>query len=64
MSTRRSTPSFVLVWMITTLICCSVITASAQNPLPSATLPLLSGGSLSLQDLKGQVVVIRFLASW
>lgn len=73
MRTRRSVPpkrptmrihSSVLAWMIATLICLSVITASAQNPLPSATLPLLSGGSLNLQDLKGRVVVIRFLASW
>ena len=64
MRTRRSVLSFVLVSMIATLICLSVITTSAQNSLPSATLPLLAGGSLNLQDLKGQVVVIRFLASW
>ena len=32
--------------------------------LPSAPLSLLEGGTLQLQSLVGQVVVIRFLASW
>jgi hypothetical protein len=35
-----------------------------QEPLPSAPLQLFDGTTLSLHDLKGQVVVIRFLASW
>jgi hypothetical protein len=35
-----------------------------QDQLPSTPLPLFDGKTLDLQDLKDQVVVIRFLASW
>ena len=31
---------------------------------PDFTLPLLSGDTLSLEDLKGKVVVLQFTASW
>jgi hypothetical protein len=31
---------------------------------PATPLPLLDGGTLDLRSLQGQVVVIRFLASW
>ena len=57
--------SLGLAWMVLLLLCLFATTASAQrNALPSTPLPLLAGGSLNLQDLKGQVAVIRFLASW
>jgi hypothetical protein len=32
--------------------------------LPSTPLSLFNGGTLDLRTLHGQVVVIRFLASW
>ncbi|MFQ5520418.1 MAG: hypothetical protein ACE5FK_03370 [Candidatus Methylomirabilia bacterium] len=39
-------------------------TVVAAGILPATPLPLVDGGTLNLQSLKGQVVVIRFLASW
>ncbi len=38
--------------------------AGSAPALPSAPLPLFDGGTLDLRTLQGQVVVIRFLASW
>ncbi|MDP9069560.1 MAG: TlpA family protein disulfide reductase [Actinomycetota bacterium] len=37
---------------------------TSQNELPSFTLPLLDGGTLSNDDLQGQPVVLNFWASW
>lgn len=37
---------------------------AAGQSLPTASLPLFDGGTLDLQSLKGNVVVIRMLASW
>ena len=34
------------------------------RPAPGFTLPLLSGGMLSLRDLRGRPVVLNFWASW
>ncbi|MCI0371505.1 MAG: hypothetical protein L0214_09010 [candidate division NC10 bacterium] len=36
----------------------------AGGALPVTPLPLLDGGTLDFQSLKGKVVVVRFLASW
>jgi hypothetical protein len=61
--TRTKFHSLSLAWIIA--LCFSATTAYAQQgALPSTPLPLLTGGSLNLQNLKGQVAVIRFLASW
>ena len=38
--------------------------AAGELALPSTPLALLDGGTLDLRALQGQVVVIRFLASW
>jgi hypothetical protein len=38
--------------------------AAGQLALPSTPLALFDGGALGLRTLQGQVVVIRFLASW
>ena len=35
-----------------------------EGPAPDFTLPLLNGEELSLQELRGQVVVVNFWASW
>ena len=52
----------VLTWTSVLLLCSAIAVSSAE--LPSTPLPLLTGGSMNLRDFKGQVVVIRFLASW
>ncbi|HLC40895.1 MAG TPA: hypothetical protein VJO34_04630 [Methylomirabilota bacterium] len=54
--------SSALTWTSALLLCTAVVASYAE--LPSTPLPLLEGGSLNLQEFKGQVVVIRFLASW
>jgi hypothetical protein len=46
------------------LVLSSGSTLSSGAALPQATLPLLDGGTLDLGALHGQVVVVRFLASW
>ena len=57
--------SLSFAWIMALMLCFSTTTAYAQqSALPSTPLPLLTGGTLNLQDLKGQVGVIRFLASW
>ena len=54
------------VWALAILLAGSslVFPAQAGQSLPSTPLSLLEGGSMNLQSLGGNVVVIRFLASW
>ena len=37
---------------------------SGKEPAPDFTLPTRDGGTVSLQELRGQVVMINFWASW
>ncbi len=46
------------------IIVCSVLTGASNGPAPDFTLPVRSGGTLALNDLKGQVVMLNFWASW
>jgi peroxiredoxin len=43
---------------------CWRIPSEAPRPAPPFVLPELSGGTLTLQDLKGKVVVLDFWATW
>jgi peroxiredoxin len=42
----------------------AALATSAQAAAPAFTLPTRDGGNLSLEELKGQVVMINFWATW
>jgi thiol-disulfide isomerase/thioredoxin len=50
----------------TALLACAALAgaSSAPGPAPDFKLPVRDGGELALDDLKGQVVMINFWASW
>jgi peroxiredoxin len=53
--------------LLTTLLCAAAPAYAAVNPgapAPAFTLAARDGGKLSLADLKGQVVMINFWATW
>jgi thiol-disulfide isomerase/thioredoxin len=64
--THRIPPTRRVVVAIALLIGCAALTGatSAPAPAPEFTLPTRAGGQLSLDALKGQVVMINFWASW
>jgi len=50
-------------------VACAVVASvalggSVQGPAPGFSLPTMDGQSLALEDLKGQVVMINFWATW
>ena len=56
-----------IVALLTTLLCTAPPAAAAVNPgaaAPAFTLAARDGGKVSLADLKGQVVMINFWATW
>jgi len=62
---RRFTP----VRLVATLIVGGLLASTAaiglsQSQAPDFTLPAMSGDSVSLSDLRGQVVLINFWATW
>lgn len=72
----RSSLGRTLVLLVGALFIIGLISAfgwklfdSAQSltkdgPAPNFTLPLFEGGALTLSELRGQVVVVNFWASW
>lgn len=47
------------------ILALAVSAANAEpGPAPDFTLPSNTGGTLSLEDLRGQVVLVNFFASW
>jgi peroxiredoxin len=53
--------------LLTTLLCAATPASAAVSPgapAPAFTLAARDGGRLSLADLKGQVVMINFWATW
>ena len=54
-----------MVWsIVTSAVLAAVVPALAGSALPPTPLTLLDGSRLDLQSLQGNVVVLRFLASW
>ena len=66
-----STPLFVAVGLVVLALLAYGLVSSRQGgrlqpgePVPDIELRLLDGSSMALADLKGQVVVLNFWASW
>ncbi len=62
--------SRLAVWLLLSLLLSvpvvlgSAASVCAEGALPTTPLPLFGGGTLDLRSLQGNVVFIRFLASW
>jgi cytochrome c biogenesis protein CcmG/thiol:disulfide interchange protein DsbE len=57
-------PSLFIAVLVVGLIRTETPRARQGSPAPSFTLPLVGGGTLSSDELKGSPVVINFWASW
>jgi len=59
-------PARIAVSTLAAALLCALpaLAGSVSGPAPDFTLPARSGGSVSLDKYKGQVVMINFWASW
>lgn len=60
----RSLVLVVMMGICALLVGYASVGQAAPEKAPAFTLKLLSGDKLHSQELKGKVVIIRFLASW
>lgn len=54
----------VLAFFLAMLLSLPAVAGVASKPAPAFSLPDASGNTISLDDFKGQVVLINFWASW
>jgi len=54
----------LVLFLVMSLVLLIASTAGAATQLPDVTLKTINGGSLSLNTLKGKVVLVNFFASW
>jgi peroxiredoxin len=53
-----------LLFLLVALVACVRLESHDPRPAPAFELPDLAGGKVSLQSLKGKVVVLDFWATW
>jgi peroxiredoxin len=66
---RKAIPFSLLLILLTTACSAALASASVASPekgaqAPEFSLETLEGGSLSIADLRGQVVLVNFWATW
>lgn len=64
---RPMTPAGPASWLLAiclTLLAAAALAAPSGEPAPAFSLPARGGGEISLEEWKGQVVLVNFWATW